>query len=130
VIVADANVIIAASTPDHIHHGRARAILLEHGASGVVLHSLTMAEVLVGPARSGQQEAAHAAFEAAGVRCSSTTDPAPGTLARVRATAAVKMPDACVLATAEHVRAPLATFDARLAREAEARGTVVIGLAG
>jgi predicted nucleic acid-binding protein len=40
------------------------------------------------------------------------------------------MPDACVLATAEHAGAPLATFDTRLAREATARGTAVIGPAG
>jgi predicted nucleic acid-binding protein len=130
VIVADANVLIAASTPGHVHHERARSILLEHGAAGIVLHSLTMAEVLVGPARAGQQEAARAAFEAAGVRCSPATDPAPTALALVRATASVKMPDACVLATAEHVGAALATFDARLAREATSRGTRVIGLAG
>lgn len=130
VIVADANVIIAASTPGHVHHERARRILLDHGASGVVLHTLTMAEVLVGPARSGQQDVALAAFEAAGIRSSSATDPGPGALALVRASAAVRMPDACVLATAEHVRAPLATFDARLAREAGARGTTVIGLSG
>ena len=129
VIVADANVIIAASTPGHVHHDRARSILLEHGSAGVVLHSLTLAEVLVGPARDGQLERACEAFEAAGVRCSPETDPAPRALAAVRAGAAVKMPDACVLATAEHVGAPLATFDARLAREAVARGTSVIGLA-
>lgn len=129
-IVADATVLIAATTPDHVHHDRARAILLQDGAAGVVLHSLTMAEVLVGPARAGQHEIARAAFEAAGVRCSPATDPGPAALALVRATAAVTMPDACVLATAEHVGAPLATFDTRLAREAAARGTRVIGLAG
>lgn len=129
-IVADANVLIAASTPGHVHHERARSILLEHGTAGIVLHSLTMAEVLVGPARAGQQEAARAAFEAAGVRCSPATDPAPTALALVRATASVTMPVACVLATAEHVGAALATFDARLAREATSRGTRVIGLAG
>jgi predicted nucleic acid-binding protein len=130
VIVADANVIIAASTPGHVHHDRAREVLIEHGATGVVLHSLTMAEVLVGPAKAGQQDAALAAFARAGVRSSPATDPAPAALALVRATAAVKMPDACVLATAEHIGIPLATFDARLAREAAARGTSVIGLTG
>lgn len=127
VIVADANVMIAAANPADVHHHRARTILLEHGGAGVVLHSLTMAEVLVGPARAGQQEAAHAAYLAAGVHSSATTDPTPTALARVRATTALKMPDACVLATAEHASAPLATFDARLARAATARGTTVIG---
>lgn len=127
VIVADANVMIAAANPADVHHEHAREILLEHGRDGVVLHSLTMAEVLVGPARAGQHDAAYAAFEAAGVRSSPATDPAPTALAHVRATAALKMPDACVLATAEHLGTPLATFDSRLAREAAARGTAVIG---
>jgi predicted nucleic acid-binding protein len=128
VIVADANVIIAASSPGHVHHARAREILLEHGAAGVALHSLTLAEVLVGPARAGQHEAARAALDAAGIRSSAASDPGPTALALVRATASVKMPDACVLATAEHLGVPLATFDGRLAREATARGTAVIGL--
>lgn len=130
VIVADAHVLIAAANPADVHHRRARSILLEHGGAGVVLHSLTMAEVLVGPARAGRQEDAHAAYVAAGVRSSPATDPAPTAVARVRATTALKMPDACVLATAEHAGAPLATFDTRLAREATGRGTAVIGPAG
>lgn len=126
-IVADANVVIAATNPADAHHERARTILLEDGGDGVVLHSLTMAEVLVGPARAGEQDRAYAAFAAAGIRSSSATDPGPTALALVRASAALKMPDACVLATAEHLSVPLATFDARLAREATARGVTVIG---
>jgi predicted nucleic acid-binding protein len=130
VIVADASVIIAAANPAEVHHERARAILREAGEAGVVLHSLTMAEVLVGPARSGAQDVAHAAFAAAGIRSSSATDPPPTALALVRASAALKMPDACVLATAEHLAVPLATFDERLVRAAAARGVTVVDSAG
>lgn len=46
-IVADANIVIAASNPSDVHHVQATAIVLEHGPDGIALHSLTLAEVLV-----------------------------------------------------------------------------------
>ena len=127
-IVADANVVIAASTPGHVHHRAAVAIVLEHGRDGMALHSLTLAEVLVGPARAGAQVEARQVLSEAGFTLAAQGDPAPEDLARVRATTALTMPDACVLALAEHLAAPLATVDKRLAREAAARGVAVIGL--
>lgn len=127
-LVADANVVIAASNPAHVHHAEAIAIVLDRGRDGIVLHSLTMAEVLVGPARAGAQAVARQLLEAAGFCLSPAGDPAPEDLALVRATTALKTPDACVLATAEHLGADLATFDARLARESRAHGVTVLGL--
>lgn len=127
-IVADANIVIAASSPGHVHHRDAVRIVAEHGRGRIVLHSLTMAEVLVGPARAGAQAAAREALAAAGFRLPPEGDPPPEDLALVRATAQLKVPDACVLATAEHLASDLATFDARLAREARSRGITVHGL--
>ncbi|MGC5165497.1 type II toxin-antitoxin system VapC family toxin [Luteimicrobium sp. DT211] len=127
-IVVDANVVIAASTPAHPHHDAAQRIASEHGGDGMVLHPLTMAEVLVGPARVGAEVAARHVLEAAGFDIAPDGGPSPEDLARVRATAALKMPDACVLATAEQLSVPLATFDQRLTREAQARRVAVLGL--
>jgi len=129
VIVADANVVIAASSPDHVHHRQAVRLVTDHGQDGIVLHSLTLAEVLVGPARAGAQAAARSVLDAAGFRLSPTGDPTPEDLALVRAATSLKMPDACVLATAMHLETGLATFDKRLSREATARGVPVHGLA-
>lgn len=126
-IVADANIVIAASNPSDVHHAEATAIVLEHGPDGIVLHSLTLAEVLVGPARAGAHVRARHQLEAAGFRLSAEGEPPPEDLALVRATAGLKMPDACVLALAELLEAPLATFDARLANAARARGITVHG---
>lgn len=126
-MVADANVVIAASTPGHVHHHEAVRIVAEFGLVGIVLHSLTMAEVLVGPAKARSQAAARDRLTAAGFMLVPNGDPAPEVLAEVRATTSLKMPDACVLATAEHLRADMATFDERLAREARARGVTVYG---
>ncbi|MCB7135381.1 type II toxin-antitoxin system VapC family toxin [Cellulosimicrobium marinum] len=127
VIVADANVVIAASNPSDVHHAGAVAVVLEHGRDGIVLHSLTMAEVLVAPARTGAHEQVRARLGAAGFRLSPEGEPSPEALALVRAGTSLKMPDACVLATAEHLSVGLATFDARLARDARARGVTVLG---
>src|SRR5690606_5977260 len=53
VIVGNATVVIAASNPSDVHHAEATAIVLEHGPDGIVLHFLTLAAVLVRPARAG-----------------------------------------------------------------------------
>ncbi|MFC8732656.1 type II toxin-antitoxin system VapC family toxin [Luteimicrobium sp. NPDC057192] len=128
-IVVDANVVIAASAPTHPHHAAAQRIVAEHGGDGMVLHPLTMAEVLVGPARAGVEVRARRLLEEAGFSVAAGGGPEPEVLARVRAAASLKMPDACVLATAEQLAAPLATFDQRLAREARVRQVAVLGLA-
>jgi len=126
VIVVDANVVIAASSPGHVHHEAAQQIVTDHGGEGMVLHSLTMAEVLVGPARGGAEAVARGLLADAGFRLAPQGDPSPEHLARVRASTTLKMPDACVLATAEHLQVALATFDRRVAREAGARGITVL----
>lgn len=127
-IVADANVVIAASTPGHSHHASAQEILREHGPRGIVLPTLTMAEVLVGSARAGAEDRARHLLSKAGFDLLPAEEPTPEDLARLQAGTSLKMPDVCVLATAEHLQVGLATFDARLAREAEARGVTVLGL--
>ena len=126
-IVADANVVIAAADPGHVHHSEAQDIVRAYGRRSIVLHSLTLAEVLVGPARAGAQAEVRARLERAGFTSSLGGDPDPEALALVRATTSLKMPDACVLATAEQLGASIATFDRRVAREARARGTTVLG---
>lgn len=125
-LVADANVVIAVSSPRHIHHERAKAIVLEHGGAGIVLHSLTFAEVLVGPARSGHEALASDRLIAAGFSLSTAGEPDPSRLARIRAHSTLKMPDVCVVAMAQHLGCDLASFDTRLVREAKAWGVGVL----
>ncbi len=126
-LVADANIVIAATNPAHAHHREANHIVTEHGREGIVLHSLTLAEILVGPAKNGAQQQALSTLTAAGFALPPDGGPPPENLALVRAATALKMPDASVLATAEHLGLALATFDARLARAAEGRGVTVLG---
>ncbi|GMA23924.1 hypothetical protein GCM10025864_16830 [Luteimicrobium album] len=128
-IVVDAGVVIAATTPAHLHHDAAQRIVAEHGGGGMVLHPLTMADILVGPARGGAEAHARRVPEAAGFGLAPDGGPSPEGGARaVTSPVALKMSDACVLATAEQLGVPLATFDQRLTREALNRQVVVLGL--
>jgi len=119
VIVLDAGVVIALFSPGDAHHDRARQLLAEHPGP-FFMHSLTVAETLVAAARVGREEELWGALRDLGVDVAQTPADEPLVLARLRATHALKMPDTCVLAAAVHLRAPVATFDARLGAVAEA----------
>lgn len=71
-IVADANVVIAASNPSGVHHTEATSLVLEHGQHGIVRHFLALAEMLVGPARAGARVQARHRLDLAG-----SASPAP-----------------------------------------------------
>ncbi|GED11835.1 hypothetical protein CCE02nite_38340 [Cellulosimicrobium cellulans] len=86
-IVGDANIVIAASNPWDVHHAEVTAIVLEHGPDRIVVHSLTLAEVRVGPAGAGAYVRARHLLEAAGFRLSAEGEPTPEDLALVRAAA-------------------------------------------
>lgn len=117
-IVLDAGVVIALFSPGDAHHDRARRLLAEHPGP-FLMHSLTVAETLVAAARVGREEELWGALRGLGVDVAQTSSDEPLVLARLRATHALKMPDTCVLAAAVHLRAPVATFDARLGAVAE-----------
>ena len=127
VIVADASVIIAALSPAESAHGWALALLVD--TDRVFTHPITYAEVLVGPARRSAELAASLDSDLCelAVDHGSAAVP-PYELAVVRAESGLRMPDACVLATAESLNLPLATLDERLADAARARGVEVLAV--
>lgn len=118
-IVLDASVVIAFLDPDDRHHPRAADLLEERAADGFRMHQLTLAEVLVGSVRAGRGNQLLNDLTSIGVV---TTSSEPLTLAELRATTGLKMPDCCVLAVAQHWSLPLATFDEQLARVARDLG--------
>ena len=120
-MILDANVLIALLDDQDLHHERA-VDLVATAAQPLGVHEMTLAEALVLPARIGQEETAARAFADLGIRRVPTDDDFALTLARIRASSGLRMPDAVVLAAAERGRCPLATFDARLARAAATRG--------
>lgn len=109
--VADASVLIGwLDDHDALHHA---AIEELSALDGFVVHPLTLAEVLVYPARHGREHDVLARLEAVGMVVSSLPlDPV--TLARLRATTSLKVPDCVVLACAKAHGLGVTTFDERL----------------
>lgn len=124
-IVLDACVLIAHLDDTDRHHDRATH-LLSATDEPFAASALTLAEVLVGPARAGQLEVAHRALQLLGVTSVGITGDVAASLALLRVKTRLKMPDCCALLAAVQRSARLATFDERLAAAARDHGVPVL----
>ena len=120
-IVADASWVIALRDPEDPHHRSAVALNEATVDEIIVLHPVTLAECLVGPARLSRLDTAtsdaRAAFEIVEIDVD-----APLRWAGLRATTGLRLPDAIVLDTAiVHGASMILTFDQQLAAEARVR---------
>lgn len=106
-------------------HADATQLLLDSYPEPLAMHPVTMAELLVGAVRSDLAHELRADLVILGISAATLDDDHPMLLARLRAETGLKMPDCCVLATAEGHGAQIATFDRRLADTARDRGLVV-----
>jgi len=123
VIVLDASVLIAHLDERDALHARAETALERAASEPLGCSSITLAEVLVGPVRSGQLEAAHAAVAELEVEEIPLGVDAAVRLATLRAEVGLKLPDCCVLLAADEAAArAIVTFDDALARAAERSG--------
>ena len=129
-IVADASVLIAHLDAADAHHKRAGALLLLVAEEPLAASPLTIAEVLVGPARTGQLDAAAAALHQLELASVLLDEDSPMRLAALRVGTGLKLPDCCVLLAAEQTHGEIATFDDRLATAARRRGFPVRDTAG
>jgi len=118
VIVLDASVVIAHFAVADAHHGDATELLLRSAGERLVVHPLTVAEILVRPAAQGRELRQLERLQAMQVETWVMDAGAPLRLARLRAGASLAMPDCCVLDLALQMQASIATFDERLARVA------------
>lgn len=125
-IALDASVLIAHLNPADAHHGAATRVLLDASADDLIVHTVTMAEVLVGGTRSGRGEEMDADLRAVGIRLAAHDEREPPRLAELRATSGLKLPDCCVLDVALANGASLATFDHALAAAGRARGLPIL----
>lgn len=121
-IVLDASVLIAHLDATDSHHERADRLLAASGNEELAASVVTMAEVLVGPSRTGTVDRALAALEQLAVTPVPIERATPVRLALLRAETGLKLPDCCVLLAAEESGAAVATFDDRLAGAARSRG--------
>lgn len=109
--VVDASVLIAWLDDRDTQHRAAIEVLT--AVERFVVHPLTLAEVLVHPARHDREGQVVARLEAIGMVVS-TLPVDPVALARLMAVTGLKMPDCVVLACAVGHGAGVATFDERL----------------
>jgi predicted nucleic acid-binding protein len=124
-IVVDASVLIAHFESNDKLHDQATQLLTRVVRHGLAASPVTLAELLVGPARTQRLHRALAALDALTVVTVQLPDDAAPQLASLRAATGLKLPDCCVLLAAEQCGGDIATFDDRLATAARARGVVV-----
>lgn len=125
-IVLDASVLIAHLEASDVHHERATALLVDAVDEPLGVSPLTLAEVLVGPARSGKLNVAQKAIRELEIATIPLSADAPTRLATMRAGTRLRLPDCCVLLAAEIAAAGIATFDDRLASAAAELGLTVL----
>src|SRR5664279_6104094 len=125
-IALDASVLIAHLNPVDAHHEQATRILLAASHGSLLVHTMTMAEVLVGGVRVGRGPQMHADLLSAGIQIASHDKKEPLRLAELRAASGLKLPDCCVLDIAIRNHASLATFDDALAVAARLRDIAVL----
>lgn len=124
-IVLDASVLIAHLDAADAHHHAATAILTAAAGEAFFASPLSLAEVLVGPARAGRLAAAVQALDRLGVSGVDLDEGSPVRLAELRAGTGLKLPDCCVLLAAQQVQGVIATFDRPLATAARRSGVGV-----
>ena len=125
-IVLDASVLIAYLDGEDDHHAAAEALLTQAIEDDLAANSLTLAEVLVVPARDGRLDLVLAALRELEIQELPFPADTAVRLAQLRATTGLKMPDCCVLLAAEDAAASVASFDERLAQTAEKRDLPVL----
>lgn len=126
-IVLDASVLIAHLEANDAHHGRATELLLGIADEPLGASPLTLAEVLVGPARAGTLATAERAIHELAVATVAMPEDSPTRLAQLHARTHLRMPDCCVLLAAVSSHADIATFDERLAAAAHDLGITARG---
>lgn len=131
VAVVDADVLIGHLDSTDALHERAEQLLLALADEGIGLRAstVTLAEVLVAPARTGRLREAETALDRLGVEEVPLGADAAHRLAALRARTGCRLPDCCVLLTAEASDgAVLASFDAKVRRAAAALEIEAAGL--
>lgn len=125
-IVFDASVLIAYLDRDDNHHARAATLLEREVDDDFAANSLTLAEVLVVPARENRLRAVSEALRDLELQELPFPADAAIKLAGLRASTNLTMPDCCVLLAAQDADARLASFDERLAAAAVTRKLVTV----
>ncbi|MFZ0228992.1 MAG: PIN domain-containing protein [Mycobacterium sp.] len=123
-IVLDASLLIGHLESADLHHAAATAFLQTHTREMLAASVVTLAEVYAGAARIGRADQLSQFLAQLQIDSLDLPSSAAKRLGELRAATNLKMPDCCVLYTAEQHRAEIATFDDRLAARAGELGLV------
>ncbi len=124
-IVLDSSVLIGHFESADAHHTDATALLKAHASESFAASVITLAEVYVGAAHAGQADRLHRLLARLQITSLDLSAGAARRLGELRATIKLKMADCCVLYTAEHHHAAIATYDDKLAARAAELGLTV-----
>jgi predicted nucleic acid-binding protein len=125
VIILDASVLIGHFESADAHHTDATALLRAHALESFAASGITLAEVYVGAARAGQADQLRRLLAQLQIESLDLPAGAARRLGELRATTKLKMPDCCVLYSAEQHNATIATLDDKLAARADDLGLTV-----
>lgn len=121
-IVLDAGVLIAYLDGSDANHDSAVQLLEREVDQELRASPLSLAEVLVGPARAGRVDDAVAALRDLEIVEQPFPTDTAARLAQLRASTSLRMPDCCVLLAAQGAPARVASFDDALAKAAGGLG--------
>ncbi len=125
-ITLDASLLIAHLNPRDPHHDAATSYLRDSAGERLVIHSLNLAEVLIGGVRAGRGQEMLSDLHAIGLRVADRPEGEPLRLANLSVECGLKLPDCCALDTALVTESALATFDDALAGAARKRHVTVV----
>lgn len=125
-IVLDASVLIAHLDGRDPHHEPAVELLQAHAMEFFGASQISLAETLVAPARADRLEDAREALERLSVHELAFGHNAAPRLAGLRAETGLKLPDCCVLLTAQDHHGGIASFDRDMCQRARHLGIPVV----
>ncbi|WP_375384369.1 PIN domain-containing protein [uncultured Microbacterium sp.] len=124
-IALDASFVIALRSTSDAHADAADAAFSSMRDERCI-HPVTLAEILVDPARHGREGLVRSALVDAGISLRQPDEDEPIRVAQLRVQTRLALPDCYVLALADRTHAAVASFDARLRAAAAARGLALV----
>jgi predicted nucleic acid-binding protein len=122
IVILDASVLIGHLDNNDPHHARAVSLLEATVGQRLGASAITLAGILVAPARANRLADAHAALSRLGIQELALGDDAASRLARLRADLGVKLPGCCVLLAAQEHAGAVASFDTGVIKAARKLG--------
>ena len=128
-IILDATFLIAFLDEHDPHHRDSKDLIEANFVEGFAVSAVTLAEVLVHPAKAGKEDRALSSIRRLGVKTIGVEPDGGMSIAHLRANHAIRMPAALVLHCALSTGSRIATFDRGLKTAAHEAGLGTVEVA-